>query len=122
MTKYVSRWIEVLQQNGLQTAMKALTNYNVSLVWFIPETLLHLLGKELLLREWSKFSKVSGDKTFHKNAILASSQNPSKECLSTFWALGYPWIVCTNIPLPCVIYPKKENLGVVSCFYDFWKF
>lgn len=121
MTRYVSGWIEVLQQDRAQTEMKALTNYSVSVVRFIPETLLQLLGKELLLRECSKFFKVSGDKTFHKNAILASSQNPSKECLSTFWALGYPWIVCTNIPLPCVICPEKENLSV-SCFYDFWNF
>lgn len=36
-------------------------------------------------------------------------------------SFGYPWIVCTNVPLPCVRYPEKENLGV-SCCYDFWKF
>lgn len=84
MTRCVSGWIEVLQQDRLHPEMKALTNYSVSLVWFIPETLLQLLGKELLLRECSKFFKVSGDKIFHKNAILASSQNPCKACLSTF--------------------------------------
>lgn len=46
MTRYVSGWIEVLQQDRLHPEMKALTNYSVSLVWFIPETLLQLLGKE----------------------------------------------------------------------------
>lgn len=57
---------------------------SVSLVWFIPETLLQLLGKELLLRECSKFFKVSGDKTFHKNAILASGQNPLRSVSVSF--------------------------------------
>lgn len=52
---------------------------------------------------------------------LASSQDPSKEDLCMLWALGYLWIMCTNIPLPHILCTEKENLGG-SCFYDFWVF
>lgn len=86
----------MLQQDRLQTEMKALTNYSVSLAEFIPKTLLQLLGKELPLRECSKFLKSWEVKPFIKMQ-LASSQDPSKEHLGTLWALGYLWIVCTNI-------------------------
>lgn len=41
----------MLQQDRLQTEMKTLINYSVSLVEFIPEALLQLLGKELPLKE-----------------------------------------------------------------------
>lgn len=97
VTRYVGRWIGMLQQDRLQTEKKALTNYSVSLAEFIPETLLQLLGKELPLRECSKFLKSWEVKPFIKMQ-LASSQDPSKEHLGTLWALGYLWIVCTNIP------------------------
>lgn len=45
----------MLQQDRLQTEMKTLTNNSASLLELIPETLLQLLGKELPLREYSKF-------------------------------------------------------------------
>lgn len=55
MSRYVGGWIRMLQQDRLQTEMKTLINNSASLLELIPETLLQLLGKELPLREYSKF-------------------------------------------------------------------
>lgn len=106
----------MLQQDWLQTQMKALMNYSVSLMEFVPETLLQILGKVLPLRECSKFLKPQEAKPSIKMQ-LASSQDSPEEHLSMLWALGYLWIVCTNIPLPHVLCTEKENLGG-SCFCD----
>jgi len=104
----------MLQRERLQTEMKALINYSVSSVEFIPETLLQLLGKEVPLKERSKFLKSQEVKHFIERH-LASSQDLSKQHLGTLWALGYQWIIFTNIPLPHVLCTEKENLGG-SCF------
>lgn len=118
MTRYKGGWIRMLQQDRLQTEMKTLINYSVSLVEFIPEALLQLLGKELPLREWSKFLKSQEVKLFIKMQVT-SSQDPSKEHLSTLWALGYLWIVCTNIPSSYLMHWKGKFRW--QLFWIFWE-
>ena len=76
MSRYVGGWIRMLQQDSLRTGRKTLTNNSASLMELIPETLLQFQGKELPLREYSKFIKSQEVKRPVLEMHLGSSQKP----------------------------------------------
>lgn len=119
VSRYVGGWIRMLQQDRLQTEMKTLTNNSVSLVELIPETLLKLLGKELPLREYSKFLTSQETKPPFLKMRLGFQLGPLWKASWCVLGSGYLCIVCTNITLPHLLFTEKGNFSG-SCFYEYW--
>lgn len=103
----------MLQQDSLRTGRKTLTNNSTSLMELIPETLLQFQGKELPLREYSKFIKSQEVKRPVLEMHLGSSQKPHEKHHRRLWVIcGLYAQIC---PFP-VSYSLRRKIWVAAAF------
>lgn len=103
----------MLQQDGLRTGRKTLTNNSVSLMELIPETLLLFQGKELPLREYSKFIKSLEVKHPVLEMNLGSSQKPHEKHHRRLWVIcGLYAQICPFL----VSYSLRRKIWVAAAF------